>query len=210
MKQKELELELSRLGVLTEQREYLEQYRTPADVASHVLYKALGEGDISGRKVADLGTGNGIFAIGASMLGAEHVFAVDIDSRMIQLAEENARNAGVEVEFINDSVINFSKFVDTVIMNPPFGSQVRDSDLPFIEKALEISKNFYILFNYKTSDFLNGFIGGRGSIVWSEMFKMPLPYSYGFHRKEVKKIDVCLSKVMTNEVRSARTVPRDS
>ncbi len=47
-----------------------------------------------GEQVIDMGTGSGILAIGAAMLGAEHVLAIDIDPDAVRVAGENvARNA---------------------------------------------------------------------------------------------------------------------
>lgn len=47
--------------------------------------------DIGGRKVADIGCGSGILSIGACLLGAASVDAVDIESASVQVSEENAR-----------------------------------------------------------------------------------------------------------------------
>ena len=196
MKKKELELKISKLDSNIEKRSELEQYFTPSDVASGILYRAYTEADIAGKTVADLGTGNGIFAIGAYLLGAEKVYAIDIDANMIELSQKNARLYDVDIEFLNMDVANFNISVDTVIMNPPFGSQNRGSDIPFLEKALSISKNFYTLFNYKTSDFLKKFIGERGKLMWSEEINFRVPHTFEFHRKEVKNIKAIVAKVM--------------
>ena len=42
-----------------------------------------------GDRVMDVGTGSGILAIGAAMLGAENVLAVDIDPTAVKVAKEN-------------------------------------------------------------------------------------------------------------------------
>jgi ribosomal protein L11 methyltransferase len=49
-----------------------------------------------GEEVIDVGTGSGILAIGAALLGAEHVLAVDIDPDAVKVASENIRNNHVE------------------------------------------------------------------------------------------------------------------
>lgn len=48
-----------------------------------------------GQKVIDVGTGSGILAIGAAMLGAGEVLAIDIDPDAVRVAGENARANGV-------------------------------------------------------------------------------------------------------------------
>lgn len=52
----------------------------------------------NGSKVLDLGTGSGILAIIAALLGAE-VEAVDIDPRAVSVARENARANNVDIYF---------------------------------------------------------------------------------------------------------------
>ena len=48
-----------------------------------------------GERVIDVGTGSGILAIGAAMLGAKPVLAIDIDPDAVRVAEENIRLNGV-------------------------------------------------------------------------------------------------------------------
>ncbi len=195
MKQVNLEIQLSKLDSLPNPKASLEQYATPSDVAAYLVYRALSEGDIKGKEVADLGCGNGIFAIGVSLMGAGKVYAIDKDGAAISTAMRNAQKLGVEIEFKEGDVSSFTKKVDTVMMNPPFGSQKRDADLPFIEKALEISKVFYILLNYKAGDFLERIVEGRGKIMWSERIEIPIPHTHEFHRKEVERIPARMAKV---------------
>lgn len=49
-----------------------------------------------GERVLDVGTGSGILAIAALLLGAESVLAVDIDPMSVRVATENARRNGVQ------------------------------------------------------------------------------------------------------------------
>lgn len=48
-----------------------------------------------GERVIDVGTGSGILAIGAALLGAEHVLAIDIDPTAVKVAEENIAHNGL-------------------------------------------------------------------------------------------------------------------
>ena len=50
---------------------------------------------ISGARVLDVGTGSGVLAIAAAMLGAESVLALDIDSVAVSVARENVRRNDV-------------------------------------------------------------------------------------------------------------------
>ena len=47
--------------------------------------------DIKGKRVFDIGTGSGILAIGASLLGASEIEACDIDEGAVKAAKENAK-----------------------------------------------------------------------------------------------------------------------
>lgn len=51
-----------------------------------------------GSRVIDVGTGSGILAIAAHQLGAGSVLAIDIDPVAVQVAGENVRRNGVDVE----------------------------------------------------------------------------------------------------------------
>ncbi len=48
------------------------------------------------KQVLDIGTGSGILAIGAGLLGAKSAIGVDIDAQSVKVAKENARINGVE------------------------------------------------------------------------------------------------------------------
>ncbi|MEM0136107.1 MAG: hypothetical protein QXU18_12935, partial [Thermoplasmatales archaeon] len=61
MKQISLEMNLSRLKKAINMNARLEQYPTPPDIAARVLYRALADGCLKDKVVADLGCGNGIF-----------------------------------------------------------------------------------------------------------------------------------------------------
>jgi ribosomal protein L11 methyltransferase len=56
---------------------------------------ALGAHLQPGMRVIDVGTGSGILAIGAILLGASHVWGVDIDEQAVDVARENVERNGV-------------------------------------------------------------------------------------------------------------------
>ncbi len=51
-----------------------------------------------GSRVIDVGTGSGILAIGAAMLGAGHVLAIDIDRDAVRVAGQNIAHNGVSAQ----------------------------------------------------------------------------------------------------------------
>lgn len=63
-----------------------------------------------GCKVVDVGTGSGVLAIGAAMLGASHVHALDLDEVAVQAAKEN-----IELNHASDVVeVAHGNLLDTV------------------------------------------------------------------------------------------------
>jgi len=104
MKLRQLEIALQRCAGYKKPRVALEQYQTPAPLAARLLYDAFMQGDIEGKTVCDLGSGTGILAIGAALLGASTVLGIEIDKDAIRIAQENARLLGADVEFINADI----------------------------------------------------------------------------------------------------------
>ncbi len=190
MEKRDLEILLSKIDKLEKPKVLLEQYQTDPGIAADVLILAYN--DIKGKDVADFGTGNGIFAIGAKLLGAKNVYAIDIDQDAIDIATKNANKFGVEIEFKRMDVRDFKINVNTVIMNPPFGYQIPFSDSLFIEKAMELSSNIYMLHSKNAREYLIKKAGKKFSIVYEKDYKLNLPYTFKFHRKEMKSIDVRL------------------
>ena len=84
MNKKNLAIFLSRLNKVTSPSSELEQYATDPEIASFLLWKAYMAGDIEDKIVADFGSGNGIFGIGALLLNAKKVYFVEIDKKSIK------------------------------------------------------------------------------------------------------------------------------
>lgn len=123
----------------------LEQYPTPPEIAAKLLIIASSNGDIKGKIIADLGAGNGILGIGASLLGAKKVFFYDIDEKVLEVCKENLREIGIEGEVINKGIFEINDSFDTVLSNSPFGVQSKFKIDLFLEKVKEISKKFYLI-----------------------------------------------------------------
>jgi len=120
MKQKELEMLLQKIGPHPNPSPKLEQYSTPATIAADALYFAYGQGDIYGKKVVDPGCGTGILAVGAKLLGANDVVALDVDEVAVEAAMKNADALGVDVCFLTMDFGEFPEKCDTVILNRNF------------------------------------------------------------------------------------------
>jgi release factor glutamine methyltransferase len=81
--------------------------------------------DLSGKRVADVGTGSGILALAAARAGAAHVTAVDLNPNAALTAAENARANGHGDRFMAvcsnllSAVAPIALF-DVIISSPPF------------------------------------------------------------------------------------------
>lgn len=194
LKKKHLAIVLSQLKGFPEPKPELEQYRTPGNVAAELLWLAHSLGDIERRTVADLGAGTGVLSIGACLLGAKKVYAVEIDETALETARENAASLGIDcIEFINADVSGFSGRVDTVIMNPPFGSQVKHADRPFLLKAFEVSDTVYSihLAKQEVRGFIESFVRDAGfSITHRVTVPFEIPAQFHFHKKRLERITV--------------------
>ncbi len=101
MKLNRLERLLENLEGFSDPSPLLEQYRTPAPLAARLLFHAALKGDIEGKRVCDLGCGTGILAIGASLLGAREVVAVDIDQSALADCPPECGRAEVDILFLH-------------------------------------------------------------------------------------------------------------
>ena len=119
----------------------LEQYATPVDIVSEIIKLASTQGHLSGN-IADLGCGTGRLAIGAALLGAK-VTGYEIDNNALKLAKNYSKENNLDIKWVNLAIENIDKKYDTVLMNPPFGSQRTGADRAFIKKALEIGTNIW-------------------------------------------------------------------
>ena len=202
MKKKSLEILLQKIPNPKEPKPGLEQYTTSADIASDILFYAYQFEDIKNKIVVDLGCGTGTFAIGAFILGAKKVYGFDIDESLIQIAKQYSKENNLEIEFIASDVKDITQKCDTVIMNPPFGAQKSNlkADRKFIEKAFEISDMIYSIHLKKTISFLEKMISSlNGEIIFQKDYDFPIKWMFDFHKKEIKKFDITLLRIKTNQ-----------
>ena len=195
MKLKHLEMALQRLTGFSCPRAALEQYQTPAPLAARLLFHALMKGDIEQKKICDLGSGTGVLAIGAALLGAGRVQGVDIDRKAIRVAKENAALLDVDVEFIVADVWDADLPArlgcsDTVIMNPPFGAQKAHADRPFIDLALTLAPVMYSIFNAGSVQFIKTYTAERAEIDERIGGIFPIKRTFSFHTRDVQEIGV--------------------
>ena len=162
----------------------LEQYSTPVDIVVEIIKLANSQGDLSGN-VVDLGCGTGRLAIGAALLGTE-VTGYEIDNDALELAKNYSKEHNLDIKWVNLAIENIDKKYDTVIMNPPFGSQRPGADRAFLEKSLEIGKRIWSIHMAETKNFVKDFVEkNSGEIITAYEFDFPIKNSMPFHTKNV-------------------------
>jgi len=174
----------------------LEQYMTPATMASEILFDAYRAGDVEGMKVVDLGCGTGMFSIGAALLGAGISIGFDTSEKALEVARSNAEALEVDVEFVLSDVRDVEEGADTIFMNPPFGCQNKNADRPFLDRAMDLSECVYSIHMAETLDFVKGYCEKRGRRVASyKIYKYEIPHVFAFHTKTKKTIDVAVVNI---------------
>ena len=73
-------------------------FGTGTHATTRLCLETMEKCDLTGKNVLDLGCGSGILSIGALLLGAESVVAVDIDEVASRIASENLENNGFNSE----------------------------------------------------------------------------------------------------------------
>jgi len=196
IKRKQLESYLEDVDTFTNPKIQLEQYVTSPHIAACMLYTAqTSYADIENKVVADFGCGCGILSIGAKLLGAELVLAMDVDADALAIAQKNIDElelTGIDLIQCDVDSFRFSGKVDTVIMNPPFGTKSKGIDLVFVKRALEASaSSVYSLHKTSTRSHIVKKVNDWG--VRMEVLanlRYDLPQSYKFHKKSSVDIEV--------------------
>jgi release factor glutamine methyltransferase len=101
-------------------------------VTSQFFASFIGGLDLTGLRVADVGTGSGILALAAARAGAAHVTAIDINPNAARTAADNARANGYarNVAAVCSNLLSAFAPVaqfDVIISSPPsFAGEPRD------------------------------------------------------------------------------------
>ncbi len=196
VRRSELESRLESVPDFAQPQAPLEQYRTPAPVAAQLLWLAKEDGCIQGKSVVDLGCGTGIFAIGASMLGARAT-GVDVDPEAVTVAQETAQSLGLDARWQTSDLEAWTpdQPFDTALMNPPFGAQTQGADRIFYTRARDAvaaqNGTAWFLAQPKTERFLASFAKElQATLERVATWDYPIEARFWFHEKTVKTIPI--------------------
>ncbi|MFW5918511.1 MAG: METTL5 family protein [Haloferacaceae archaeon] len=177
----------------------LEQYRTPPELAAHLVHLADLQDDIAGRTIVDLGCGTGMLALGAALRGPARFVGLDIDPSPLSIAQRNQRKVGTtsSVSWIRGDATNppLAPPTDTttVVMNPPFGAQdgSEHADRGFLRSASEIADVSYSIHNAGSREFVESFAADNGGeVTRAYESQMTLPRQFEFHDADDREITV--------------------
>ncbi|KAL6496549.1 hypothetical protein OROGR_029807 [Orobanche gracilis] len=197
MKLKQLESLLGSLQQFENPKIELEQYPTGPHIASRMIYTAENFGDVSNKVVADFGCGCGTLGLAAVLLGAEHVVGFDIETESIEIASSNADELEVDMDFVQCNIKNLilpDGAIDTVVMNPPFGTRKKGADMDFLSVALKVaSQAVYSLHKTTTRDHIKRTALREYNACSAEVIcelRFDVHQLYKFHKK--KEVDVAV------------------
>jgi release factor glutamine methyltransferase len=124
----------------------------------------------------DIGTGSGCIAISLKEhLRGFDVFAIDISSKALQTAKENAELNQVDIDFIEADILNFKSKIehpksDVIISNPPYVT-LADKALMHINvtdfephNALFVPENDPLIFYKAIADYAIQHLTGNGML----------------------------------------------
>jgi putative methylase len=175
----------------------LEQYRTPPELAAHLVHTADLQGDVEGRTVVDLGCGTGMLALGASLRGPRLVVGLDVDPEALATARENegrvASTSAVSWLRADATVAPLCPAGGvTVLMNPPFGAQAGNehADRAFLETTARIAAVSYSIHNADSAAFVRAFAGDNGGeVTHAFRAEFDLPRQFEFHDSDSRQVD---------------------
>ncbi|XP_052813585.1 rRNA N6-adenosine-methyltransferase METTL5-like [Mya arenaria] len=203
MKLKELQSHLGDVDVFEKPKVLLEQYPTTPHLAACMLHTIHSTyNDLEDKHVLDLGCGCGVLSIGAVMLGASKVTGIDIDEDALEICRQNAdffdiENIDLELHDVTsmapEVIERLKGTVDTVVMNPPFGTKRNEGiDMEFVKTALHLTDNVvYSLHKSSTREHIEKKAEDWG-VKMEVLAKMrfDLKQTLKFHKKKSLDIEV--------------------
>ncbi|OEL32757.1 Methyltransferase-like protein 5 [Dichanthelium oligosanthes] len=156
-----------------------------------------------------------------------HVIGIDIDPQALELAQQNAADLELDIDLIWSGIknLNLKVFqsipslladrkifgagfhIDTVVMNPPFGTRKKGADMEFLSMGLKVaSQAVYSLHKTSTREHIKKTALRDYNAIHAEVLcelRYDLPQTYKFHKKKEVDIAVDLWRFVPNARRSS-------
>uniref|UniRef100_A0A803NTV6 Ribosomal RNA large subunit methyltransferase K/L-like methyltransferase domain-containing protein n=1 Tax=Cannabis sativa TaxID=3483 RepID=A0A803NTV6_CANSA len=126
-----------------------------------------------------------------------HVIGIDVDTQALEIASLNAEDLELDIDYVQCDIKNLvwkGRNVDTVVMNPPFGTRKKGADMDFLCIALKVaSQAVYSLHKTSTRDHvrraaLRDFNASSAEVLCE--LRYDVPQLYKFHKK--KEVDIAV------------------
>jgi putative methylase len=180
----------------------LEQYRTPPDLAAHLVHVAALRDDIAGATVVDLGCGTGMLTLASALAGARLSVGVELDAAALSTASENETQVGAQgdIAWLRADATRppLSCSDATVVMNPPFGARDGNehADRAFLAAARELAVVSYSIHNAGSRDFVESFAADEGGeVTHAFAAEFDAPSQYDHHDEETRTLDTELFRI---------------
>ena len=194
MRPKHLAIELSKLQPHPCTSVELEQYVTEGDLAAYWILGIDQVDGVEGKRILDLGAGNGVLGLGCLLLGAQHVTLVEADPQVVERAKANAEalslrcqgTAEVIQEHISLETERPEIIPDIVVMNPPWGVQTPKADRPLLEYAFSLEAPVVHVLHSAKSKHLQALgreLGYESEAMLETEFRLPPTYLHHTKKK---------------------------
>ena len=189
MRLRSLAIKLSKLQEISSPNLNLEQYQTEGEIAARWLFDIQSFDDLKpGCRVVDLGCGNGFLGIGAVLMGAGSAILVDSDEKSCEVSTRNVESLGISdsVKIVNSKIGEKDieiREADIVVSNPPWGTQKKASDRPFLEEIISIGTIAHLMHSSRATHIRNFFEEFDWSSEEYGDLEFALPATYGHHSR---------------------------
>jgi len=180
----------------------LEQYELDSESASKFVHNVLMH--VNPKEILDAGSGSGSLTIPFALLGIERIIALDLDFEALKYLRRNAENLDCKwkIDLIQADFLNFAlrKKIETIVMNPPFGTKRKHYDKYFLLSAFKLSDHIFSLHKYGNEGFFDKLAMKEGfSMKVISSFNILLKPTMPFHRKSKYYVKVSQLYFKRNE-----------
>ena len=180
----------------------LEQYRTPPDLAAHLVHVAALHDDIAGETVLDLGCGTGMLTLASALAGAQLSVGIELDAGALVTASENETRVGTQgdIDWVRADATRppLSCSDATVVMNPPFGARDGNehADRAFLAAARDLAAVSYSIHNAGSHDFVESFVADEGGeVTHAFAAEFDVASQYDHHDEATRTLDTELFRI---------------